>query len=371
MSYELSEREKDLLEPPRLPGIGMSKKEIREYNVLRAIDDRASPDRRPRTGLESEASAETYRKILGKDPELVNEHRIAIPPDVLQRPNILQRDLNAATAGQGGYLVDTQNVSFVELKRNRSVVMRMGAERLPGMRGDVAIPRQSAAATAEWLTSETDPATESQQTFTQVPLTPKTCAAYTELSRQLLLQSSPAAEGVVMRDLAAVVALAVDQAAINGSGASGEPEGLLSATGVGAVTGTALDYAAILEFQSDTLGANSLINLDACGYVSTSAVASLLMQRVKFTNTDSPLWEGGMADGEVVGFKAMSSQQVPAATMIFGDWSSMLIAEWGVLEVEINPFANFPAGIVGVRAMYSVDVGLRHAASFSVASTIT
>jgi hypothetical protein len=42
-----------------------------------------------------------------------------------------------------------------------------------------------------------------------------------------------------------------------------------------------------------------------------------------------------------------------------------------VLQVEVNPYANFQAGIIGVRAMVSVDVGLRYAAAFSLATSIT
>jgi len=48
-----------------------------------------------------------------------------------------------------------------------------------------------------------------------------------------------------------------------------------------------------------------------------------------------------------------------------------LDSEWGVLEVEVNPFANFQAGIIGVRAISSMDCGLRYAAAFSYASSIT
>jgi hypothetical protein len=57
--------------------------------------------------------------------------------------------------------------------------------------------------------------------------------------------------------------------------------------------------------------------------------------------------------------------------MLYGDWDQVVIAEWGVLQVEVNPYANFQAGIIGVRAMVSVDVGLRYAAAFSLATSIT
>ena len=109
----------------------------------------------------------------------------------------------------------------------------------------------------------------------------------------------------------------------------------------------------------------------AGGYATTPAVAALLMQRVKFSSTASPLWEGNVWDGSMAGFAAMSSNQMTAASMLFGDWAQVVVGEWGVLQIEVNPYANFQAGIIGVRAMVSVDVGLRYAAAFSLATSIT
>ena len=109
----------------------------------------------------------------------------------------------------------------------------------------------------------------------------------------------------------------------------------------------------------------------AGGYVTTPTVAALLMQRSRFANTDTPLWMGNLWDGQVAGFNAMSSNQITAATALFGDWSQVVVAEWGVLEVETNPYANFQAGIIGIRAMVSIDVGLRYAAAFTQRTSIT
>jgi HK97 family phage major capsid protein len=358
--------------------LGLTDRETRQYSICRAILAAHSRNWKD-AGFELECHEEIAKRI-NKIPETgaffvpLDVQRRATPVDVGQLAarhglGYLQRDLNVATPGAGGYLTQTSNMGFDELLRNISFAFRMGVTRLSGLRDNVAIPRQSAAATAEWLTSETDTATESQQTFTQLLLSPKTVSAYTELSRQLLLQSTQDAEGLVNADLAAVCALAVDAAVLNGSGASGQPEGLDNTTGVGAVTGTSLGFAGILEFQTDVAAANVMPARG--GYVTTPAVAALMIQRVKYTNTASPLWEGNIWEGMMQGFAAMSTNQVAAATMYFGDWAKAVVAEWGVLEVETNPFANFPAGIIGVRAMYSVDVGIRYPAAFSKADTIT
>lgn len=349
--------------------LGLNGQETQRFSFARAIQAIADKDWK-NAGFELECSRSVAQKI-GASPD---PHKFYVPFEVMERPvegrQRQQRDLTVGAAGAGGYLVATDNMGFIEMVRNRSVVFRMGARRLSGLTGSVTVPRQSAAATAYWLSTEATQATESEQTFVQMAMTPKSVGAYTEISRQLLLQSSPGAEGIVTDDLAQVVAIAADLGALEGSGASGQPTGISNTSGIGSVTGTSLAYSGALEFQTDVATANVMPM--AGGYVTTPAVASLMMQR--FTNAtygEKPLWDGNVWGGNMAGFAAMSTNQVTAATMVFGDWQELVIGEWGVLEVEVNPYANFQAGIIGVRAMYSMDVGVRRPFAFSRATSIT
>ncbi|MFN7594780.1 MAG: phage major capsid protein [bacterium] len=340
--------------------LDMTPKEVARYSVFRAMKAAAENDW-SEAGLEMEAHKELAKRFNGQR----GKRSFFVPLD------IQKRDLSAVTASAGGRLVATDNMSFIDILRARSVAMRMGATSMSGLVGNVTVPTQTGAATAAWLANETTAASESDQTFGQMALSPKNVAAYTEISRQLMLQSSPSAEMIVMNDLAAVVALAVDSAAINGSGASGQPLGIVGTAGIGSVTGTTLAYSGVLEFQTDVLGANALVNPASAGYVSTPAVAALLAGRSRFTNTDTPLWQGNLLDGNVAGFRAMTSTQIAAGRMLFGDFSQLVIGEWGALELDVNPYANFPAGITGVRAFYTVDIGVRYAAAFSYSTAIT
>lgn len=345
--------------------LGLTGKETQRFSLSRAIVACASSNWN-NAGFEAECS----RSIAQKLNQVATPNKFYVPFEVMERPVEAKRDLTVATAGAGGFLVQTDNVGFIEMLRNRSVAFRMGARRLSGLQGSVTIPRQSAAATAVWLANEASTITESQQTFVQVALTPKNVGAYTEISRQLLLQSSPGAEGIVTDDLAQVTAIAVDLASLEGSGASGQPTGISNTAGIGSVTGTSLAAAGIIEFQSDVAASNVMPARP--GYVTTPAVAALLMVRPELPTTGTTrLWTGNLFDGALFGIPAMSSNQPTAATMIFGDWQELVIAEWGVLEVEVNPFANFQAGIIGVRAIYSMDVGVRRPFAFSRATSIT
>lgn len=363
-----------------LSALDLTERETKQYSLSRAILA-ARDENWKDAGFEHECH-EAIATKLNRIPE---RGHFFVPQEVQRRPmnvdlerlarayglpHLLQRDLNTALGSAGGYLVQTSVAGFDELLRNISVLMRMGATTLPGLRDNVTIPRQSAAATAEWLGTESASATESQQTFVQLALTPKTVSARTEVSRKLLMQSSIAIEGLVTSDLAAVCSLAADLAGLSGTGAGGQPLGLDNVTGVGTVTGTSLAFEDILEFQTDVAAGN--VMPDRGGYVTTPSVASLMIQRVKYTNTGTPLWEGNIWRGTMQGFPAMSSNQVASAVMYFGDWSKIVIAEWGTLEIDTNPYGTgFGAGIIEIRALYSMDIGVRLPVAFSRASSIT
>ncbi|MDO8413564.1 MAG: phage major capsid protein [Gallionellaceae bacterium] len=343
--------------------LGLSTNEIGRYSILRAINAVANKDWK-NAGFERE----THLAMQRVHGESEREGSFYIPTDLLAT-----RDLTAGVGTGGGYLVGTNNLggSFIDQLRNRMVCAQMGATVLPGLQGNVTVPKQTGANTAYWLATETTAVTEGNLTLGQMSLTPKSVGAYQEISRQLMLQSNPAADALVMNDLAKVVALAIDAAALSGTGASGQPTGITNTAGIGAVIGTNLQYAGILEFQTDVAGSNALISGDTVGYVSTPSVAGLLAQRQRFTSTDSPLWQGTLYEGMMAGCKAMSSAQMAAGTMLFGDWSQLVIGEWGVLEIAVNPFTNFQAGIIGVRAIQTVDVGIRVPGAFSLATSIT
>jgi HK97 family phage major capsid protein len=67
----------------------------------------------------------------------------------------------------------------------------------------------------------------------------------------------------------------------------------------------------------------------------------------------------------------MASNQMAADSMLFGAWSSLVIGEWGTLELAVDDKFNFATGSIGLRAWYTVDVGVRYPAAFSLATSIT
>ena len=341
--------------------LDLSAKETRKFSVFKAI--RALTDK---SWKGAEFEQECHSEILKR-----TGLQEAIHGGFYMPLDIQKRDLTVGTPTAGGNLVatDLQASSFIDLLRARSLLAQLGATMLPGLVGNVAIPKLTGAATAYWLTNEATAITESQQTIGQLALAPKTLGAYTELSRLLMLQSTPAAEAMVMNDLSKVLALAIDLAGFEGSGASGQPTGISNTGGIGSVTGTSLALAGVIEFQTDVAAANALATNSA--YVTTPTVAGLLKGRARISSTDSRcLWEGNVLDGQVDGYRASTTTQLTAGSMIFGDFSQVVIGDWGMLEIALNPYASFAAAITGIRAIQSVDVGVRQAAAFSRATSI-
>jgi HK97 family phage major capsid protein/HK97 family phage prohead protease len=353
--------------------IGLTQKEVKRFSFLRAINAIANPT--DRKAMEAAAfEREVSDAVASKLGRAAQGFYV---PNEVQR-----RDLTVGTTTAGGFTVDTilQSGSFIDVLRNSMMTMKMGAQLLSGLTGSIAIPRQTGAATAYWV-AESGAPTESQQAFDQVSMAPKTVGAYTDISRKLLLQSSIDIESFVQNDLAQVLALAIDLAAINGSGSSNQPTGILNTSGIGDVAGgtngAAPTWANIIELWSDVAIANAAFG--NTGFLTNAKVAGKLMATEKASNTAQFICPGfpdasGMTN--FGGARAGISNQVPsnltkgtangvASAILFGNWADLIIGQWGTLDLTVDPYSNSTSGTVRVVALQDVDIAVRHAESFS------
>jgi HK97 family phage major capsid protein/HK97 family phage prohead protease len=333
--------------------IGLSEKESRSFSFLRAINYLSNPtDRSAReaAAFEIEASEAAAAK-LGRQ-----SRGITIPQDVLRR------DLNVGTASAGGNLVATEldAGSFIDLLRNASALDQAGATVLTGLTGNVAIPRQSGAATAYWVAESGSP-TESQQTVDQVSLVPRTVAAYTDFSRRLMIQSSIDVENMVRSDLASVIALKIDAAGLYGTGSNSEPLGLKNTTGIGTedFAAAAPTFAEVVALESDVATANALLGTPV--YLMNAAMRGNL----KTTKKDAGSGIFIMENGEVNGYRGVLSNQVASGDLWFGNFADLIIGYFSGLDLMVDPYTHSTSGTVRVVAMQDCDIAIRHPESFS------
>ena len=336
--------------------IGLSKKERQDFSVVRAIRALANPsDRAAQEGarFEFEASAAAARAYG------TTAQGLMIPADVLGN---WKRDLNTSDDNE---IVATNLMAgdFIDVLRNSSSVMQAGARMMPGLVGNVAIPKKTAAASAGWISTEGGAASESEPTFGTVSLTPKTVGAFSDMTRQLILQSTPSIEALVRDDLTQALALAIDAGALKGAGSSGAPTGVYSTSGINtdSFAGATPTWAEIVGLETLVAEDNALMgNLS---YIAPASLYGTLKTTAKATNQAIFAVDN---DGTMNGYRTIVSNQATAGYLLFGNFSDLLIGMWGGLDLTVDPYTASTSGTIRVVALQSVDVAVRHAVSFAL-----
>ena len=353
-NLEASEQRQQFLDEAerRAPGVvvnGGDKFEDLEGRVSLLSVLRAGMEGRALAGAEAEMHAELERRH-GKG----KHGGILVPLAAFER-----RDNTTTTAGE---LVGTDHRAdqYIGPLRNSLLVKALGVRTLSGLVGDVSIPKYGAGLSAGWV-AEGAALSESEMEFDSVTLTPRHVGGITEMSRQLIQQSAPAIEGLVRDDLSHAVAAAVDAAIIAGTGANGQPVGIIGRAGV--------QTADMPATWQDVLAIEQMLaaeNITPTGWYTSPAVMSALRGTLK--EAGLPGYIAGR--GTIGDLSAASSNAAPADTAILGDWSQVLLGQWGAVELLVNPFAEVPyrRGGVLVRAFSTVDVAVRHEQAFVVAS---
>lgn len=281
------------------------------------------------------------------------------------------------SGGPGSALIQTDiSPNLIDRLRQRVICRQMGATVLGGLQGNLNIPRLKASATAYWV-GESGAITASDPQTDDVSFTPKHVGGLVEVSRNMIQQPSIDVARMVEDDLLKLIAVALDQAAIQGGG-SNQPVGILGTSGIGSVAlgtnGAAPTWAAIIELIAAVDTANALTG--SLGFV-TNGYAVSAMRRTLKTSTDTASNFIMNAPNELAGYPLGSSQNVPfnltkgtgsaLAALIFGDWSQLVLGFWSELDILVNPYEStaYSKGNVQVRAMATADVNLRHAAAFA------
>lgn len=287
-----------------------------------------------------------------------------------------------SSASAGGYAVATEHLAdeFVESLRPRSAVIELGARMLPGLVGAVDIPARNASSTTYWIGADNaDSVTESTGTLRNISMQPKTIGAYSKYSHLMSLQSTPEIEELIKSDIIAKIAEGIDIAAINGSGSSSQPLGILNTTGIGAVAGGTNGAAADLDDFVDLKKAVAVDNADLenCAFL-TNAKVEGAVHKLKDSNGDYILSPYGAELGrqQILSRRFHVSNNVPSdltkgsgsslSAIIYGNFNDLLIGMWGSLEILVDPYTDIAKGTVGIRALQSIDIAVRHAESFAV-----
>jgi HK97 family phage major capsid protein len=355
--------------PAQIDKAEIPEEEAREFSFTRFLRYAADPTN---SKLAREAGLE--REIVKRSEKGEGWH---IPHDVLRA----KRDLTVAGTTTGSKLVGTDHrgQDFIELLRSKMVMDSLGARMLTGLNGNIAIPRQSGGASAYYV-AEGVAVTESNPTFDQVTMSPKTVGTFVDISRKLLLQSSPDVENLIRGDLAAVLARALDQSGIAGNpdvtATASQPRGIIYTSGIGSVAGgtngAAPDWSDIVNLEKEVAVDNA--DMGSLAYLSNPKVTAKL--KTTKMDTGSGRFVLDPASANLNGYRYEHTTQVPstltkgsssgvASAIIFGNFNDAIYGLWSGLDVLTDPYTGGTAGTLRIIALQDFDFAVRHAQSFA------
>jgi HK97 family phage major capsid protein len=342
------------------PAVTLTERELNKYSVSRGILAHSAGEE----SFETEVSNELRGKLGIK----TERGGLLIPTNAQL---VKRAGLDSKTATKGAEIVFTEPGSFIEMLRNRALVIQIGATVLAGLQGNVAFPKQSGAGSSSWVAENPgSDVGESNLLLEQVTMTPKTLQSTTSFSRQLLAQGIVDADALVMADLAKINALAVDLAAIHGSGASNQPKGIYAGTNVNSVAfGGSVTFAKLVDMESAINADNA--DMGSMAYLTTPGVKGKAKQTQEFSGTNGfAVWR----ENEMNGYPAFASNNVKANLgagtnehgIILGVWSELLIGEWGALEIITDPYRLKKQGMIEVTSFLLCDIARRYDEAFCV-----
>ncbi|MFA6063964.1 MAG: phage major capsid protein [Gallionella sp.] len=332
-------------------------------------------------GIEREISQESVRLIRSTPGgETYMPKGLCIPWDLVRANHSgkIAREFNIAGTGSNVVAQNLRPELFIDYLRAKLVLSNLGVTSLTGLVGDVLLPKQLATASGGWV-DETTAGTAGTMTVGQVKVTPKTVGAYTDISRQLLLQSTPSADMLVMNDLVDSLARSIQTAGFHGTGANNQPTGLFVAlAGPGAYQG----QDAITESTVSSDGNPTYAEIEAMLATMEEANVSgdfkwalrpTAFRKLKGVGRVGTTGAVPIADEEngvkyLADAVAETTSSLTSKYAVCGRWDSMVMAMWGALDLTLDPYSLSTRGALRVVALQSVDFGYRYLPAFAWSS---
>lgn len=347
-----------------------NKREAREasegFNLLKAIRSQL-PNQKKLEGKELEMHQEAIKEARALGLQIEG---VGIPSIIMLGEKRDHTATGGSSGSEGGVLVPTLINGFIDPLKAKMVLAQLGAQFLTGLSGNIDIP-VGAATTVAWE-GEVDANAETSMVFSKKTLSPNRLGAYADFSKQLLFQGGAAAQNYVQNDILARIALAVELAAINGT----TPEGILQTSGIGSVVGgtngAAPTWGNIVDLEREVAIDNA--DYGSLGYLTNPKVKAKLRQTL--LDTGSGLFVWGQNDNSLGGYKALTTTQVPStldkgtstgvcSAIIFGNFNDLLIAQWGGMDIVVDPYTQATNSMVRLVVNSWWDVLVKRAESFA------
>lgn len=244
----------------------------------------------------------------------------------IQLPVEERGDAVAATvATDGKEIVATDKLNILSPLMGKSILAEAGATFLTGLVGNISIPNYTGS-TCGWK-GELEAADNGKGTFGSVELSPKRLTAYIDISKQFLTQDSVGAEEMLRADIVNSLVAKLEQTIFgDAAGDTTKPAGIFNGAEVAAPS-----YQGVCEAEAavtDYSGEKRFV-------MGPSAKSAFKQATISGTKSDLRLL---LEDGEVDGYPVSDSSNVVAGGYAFGDFSELVVAQWGGIDIVVDPY---------------------------------
>nr|WP_299385575.1 phage major capsid protein [Allomuricauda sp.] len=322
-------------------------------------------------GAEAELHQETSKRASAAG---ISINGIAVPT-----PETPETRADGQTVGEdggayGGNLVPETLRSPIEFLEPNPVLRSLGADFIPGLTGKLAFPTDDGGVTASWE-GEVDTVPPSKTAFGKKSMEPNRLAVNVLISLENILMSNYNLEMHSVKTMNKRAALKIDEAGINGPGTGNVPLGVLNTTGInlidGGTNGAAPTWDHLVDLETNVYDANA--EASSMAYL-INAVTKGRLKKTKHNAGDL----GYLMDSanNMNGYKTGVSNLVPKnlakgsgtnlSAAIFGDWSQLLIGQWGFMDLVADNITRKKDGYIELTLNAFLDVLVKQPKAFSV-----
>ena len=367
----------------------LSERNMELRSLMNAIVDKAKAEKRSNTQEEMQqydqyrnehnanmmeiqdiVSTEQYRKSHGAERsglmQLLRDARTK-EGHMVELPACSEMLRTAISAGsEGSDVIETEFKGLLEPLYAQSALAKLGVRFYPGLpQGNIHVPIMGKG-TVGWAT-EMGNAGDGAQTFTSVELTPKRLTAYVDISKQLLNQDTIGVEEAVRRDIVKAISDKLEATIFgNEAGSASKPKGMFwDASASPAAVRTLADGTDFAKVCGIEAGVEAANYTNVKYLLSPNAKADLRAMAKSSKNTQL-VYEGGEIDGT----PAITTSNVGInGAYIYGDFSNLLVASWGNIEITVDEYTQATKGCVRLVVNAYFDAKVAREDAFAYART--
>lgn len=321
-----------------------NKRNMENFSLLKAINDVAN----------NRQLDERSQEVVNEGISEMRKSGLSYSGQIVLPVTEARADVQATVEGAGQEVVAEDKLNILEPLRASLVMTQAGATYMTGLVGNVSIPVYSGS-NVGWA-GEIEAAKDGAGTFSEVTLSPKRITAFLDVSKQFLLQDSASAEALLRADIVRAIANKLEATILGDKdGSATQPKGLF----YDVADYYDISYESIVELvayleQQNVTGDIKFI------------LSPLMKALLKTTKKDEGSGVFVMEDGEIDGLPVLSTSACMG--LAIGNWADYVIAQWGGIDLTIDPYSQATNGKVRLVVNAYFDAKPRREEAFLAAT---